>query len=141
MTSRSDIATALRQWLKETPGAADAADVILRKAESKGRVPAQITCPIAQHAALVTFFSDKYVRPGTDPDKCKLLFSRWEADVLRGEEIFLPALAAARGRKLRNRRQEKRNRAERIRTELAPHVGENGLPGLVAQRELGLLDQ
>ncbi|MCH8042510.1 MAG: DUF2399 domain-containing protein [Planctomycetes bacterium] len=141
MTSRSDITTALRQWLNETPGAADAADMILRKAESKGSVPAQITCPVAQHTALVTFFSDKYVRRGTDPDKCKLLFSRWEAEMLGGEEIFLPALAAARGRKLRNRRQERQNRAERIRTELAPHVGENGLPGLVAQRELGLLDQ
>lgn len=141
MTSQSDIATVLRRWLNDTPGAANVADTILRKAESKGRVPAQITCPVAQHPALVTFFSDKYVRRGTDPDKCKLLFSRWEADVLRSEAVFLSALATARGRKLRNRRQEKQNRADRIRTGLAPHVGENGLPGLVAQRELELLDQ
>ncbi len=109
MTSRSDIATAIRRWLKEIPGAADAADMILRKAESRGSVPAQITCPVAQHAALVTFFSDKYVRRRTDPDKCRLLFSRWEAEVLGGEAIFLPALAAARGRKLRNRQREKQD--------------------------------
>ena len=141
MTSRSDIATALRRWLKEIPGAADAAEMILRKAESKGSVPAQITCPIAQHAALVTFFSDKYVRRGTDPDKCKLLFSRWEAEMLGGEAIFLPALAAERGRKLRNRQREKQDRTECIKSELTPQVSENGLPGFVAQRELKLLDQ
>ncbi|REJ65677.1 MAG: DUF2399 domain-containing protein [Planctomycetota bacterium] len=141
MTSPSDISTAIRRWLKETPGAGDAADIILRKAESKGIVPAQITCPVAQHAALVTFFSDTYVRRGTDPSKCKLLFFRWETEVLGAEAIFLPALAGARGRKLRNRQQEKQDRAERIKGELTPYVPENGLPGLVAKRELKLLDQ
>ncbi|MFV1964742.1 MAG: Wadjet anti-phage system protein JetD domain-containing protein [Pirellulaceae bacterium] len=142
MTSRSDIATAIRRWLKEIPGAADAADRILLKAESKGRVPAQITCPVAQHAALVTFFSDKYVRRGTTaPDQCKLLFSRWEAEVLGGEATFLPGLAAARGRPLRNRQRERQDRAACIQSELAPYASVNGLPGLVSQRELDLLDQ
>ena len=90
MTSRSDITKVIRRWLKEIPGAADAAEMILRKAESKGRVPAQITCPVARHTALAWFFSDKYVRRGTDSDKCKLLFSRCEAEMLGGEAFFLP---------------------------------------------------
>lgn len=50
-------------------------------------------------------------------------------------------LAAARGRRLRNRQREKQDRAECIKTELAPHVSVNGLPGFVSQRELDLLDQ
>jgi hypothetical protein len=141
MTTRNDLVTAIRRWLKEAPGAVDMADWILRRAEAKGRVPKQLTCPVDErrHAALVSFFSDRYVRLGSSGTKCRLLFERWENETLGQSGWFVSELAAARGRTLRNRQREKEDRANRIGSLMSEHASREGLPGFVARRELDAL--
>ena len=141
MTTRNDLEAAIHRWLKEAPSAVDVADWILRKAEAKGCVPKQLTCPVDErrHAALVSFFSDRYVRLGSRGSKCRLLFERWENETLGQSGWFVSELAAARGRTLRNRQQEKEDRASRISSLLSEHASRDGLSGFVARHELDTL--
>lgn len=138
MTGHSELATAVRRWLRETSGAVEAADWVLGKADISGRIPKQLTCSMdeTRHFALVSFFSDRYVRSVRGGGKCKLLFERWEDEVVGESGVLLPLLARARGRTVFNRRQEKEDRAGRIADLLRQYTKFEGLSGFVAQREL-----
>ncbi len=135
--SSSDLASTVQSWLAATPGAQDAAKWLLDRAESDGQIPKQLTLDvdISWHIALASFFSTNYVRLSARGRKITPHFDRWEREHLGQAGTLLPVLAEAFGRKLANRKQERRSRQDQIVGILKTYANDGGLTGHVAGRE------
>lgn len=135
--SSSDLASTVQSWLAATPGAQDAAKWLLDRAEVDGQIPKQLTLDvdISWHSALASFFSTNYVRLSAKGRKITLHFDRWEREHLGQAGTLLPVLAEAFGRKLANRKQERRSRQDQIVDILKTYANDGGLTGHVARRE------
>jgi len=137
-----DLAGVVRAWLETTPGAQDAADWLLDRAEVDGEIPKQPTLDASTpwQPALTSFLSARFVRLSDRGRKFTVFFDQWERDQFQKSGILLPILAAIRCRTLVSRRQQRKERETRIRELLQAYSQDEGLSGHVALTALQKLE-
>jgi hypothetical protein len=140
--NRDELVLAVRAWLDTTPGAGDAADWLLDRAEAGGQIPKEpnLDVSIPWQDALASFFSARYIRLSDRGRKLRIWFDRWELEQFGESGVLLPALAQVRGRTLVCRKQQRQQREAQIRGLLQTCADDDGLPGDVARSELEKLN-
>lgn len=139
--NRDELALAVRDWLETTPGAGDAADWLLDRAEAVGEIPKEPTLDVTVpwRNAVESLLSARFVRLSDQGRKLTVWFDRWEREHFGESGVLLPVLATVRGRPLVSRKQQRQQREIRIRELLEAFSGDEGLPGHVARSELAKL--
>lgn len=139
---RNELMPAVVAWLERTPGATDAADWLLDRAEAIGEIPKEPTLDVTipWRNALESLLSARFVRLSLRGRKLTVWFDRWEREQFGESGVLLPVLAEARGRTLISRRQQRQRRAAHVDEFLRQYVNDEGLPGHVARRELAKLE-
>lgn len=139
--NRNELVPAVLAWLETTPGAPDAADWLLDRAEAVGEIPKQPTLDIAVpwRNALESLLSSRFVRLSLQGRKLTIWFDRWEREQFGQPGVLLPVLAEARGRPLISRRHQRQCREAHLDELIREYVDDAGLPGQVARRELAKL--
>lgn len=141
--NRNELMPAVLVWLEMTPGATDAADWFLERAEATGEIPKEPTLDVAVpwRNALESLLSARFVRLSDQGCKLTVWFDRWEREQFGESGVLLPILAEARGRALVSRRHQRLRRQAHIGELLRQYGSDEGLPGHVARRELAKLDR
>lgn len=139
---RDELAPVVRNWLEATPGAVDAAEWLLDRAEAVGEIPKQPTFDVGVpwQDALTSLFSARFVRLSERGRRFTIHFDRWELEQFGESGVLLPVLAEARGRALVSRRHQRQQRQAQLSELLNRYASNEGLPGHVARRELEKLD-
>ena len=139
---RDELAPVVRAWIEATPGAGDAADWLLDRAEAIGEIPKQPTLDVGVpwQYALTSLLSARFVRLSDRGRRFTVHFDRWENEQFGESGVLLPVLAEVRGRALVSRRHDRQQRQAQVSELLNQYAGEEGLPGHVARRELEKLN-
>jgi len=137
-----ELAGVVRAWIETTPGARDAADWLLDRAEVDGEIPKQPTLDASTpwQPALTSFLSSRFVRLSDRGRKFTVFFDQWEREHFQKSGVLLPILAAVRCRTLVSRRRQRKERETRIRELLQAYSQDHGLSGHVALTALQKLE-
>lgn len=139
---RNDLAPMVRTWLETTPGAGDAADWLLDRAEAVGEIPKQPTFDVGApwQEALTSLFSARFVRLSDRGRRFTVYFDRWELEQFGEPGVLLPVLGEVRGRTLFSRRHRRQQRQAQLSELVSRYASDQGLPAHIARRELEKLN-
>jgi len=136
-----ELARRVGAWLDE-PGAREAAELLMARADRRGALPATLTLPATARVAraLGALLSQRFVRLADRGEKTRVFLSEFEQKEGR-PGLLLRALSRALARQPKNRAAERAEREAMLRAHLTPLAAGDGLAAHVCRRELEQIER
>ena len=138
MSSSDWLESQLEEWLRSTPHAEAAAQLLVKKSAATGALPAALTLPADDERAealRALFPEGRYTARRANGRKLVFRIPSYEIDQGLAPGSILEGVASLTNRPLENRRQQRDRRQSFLLGQLSPLREAHGLQGEVARRD------